>query len=292
MADEWLANYKTEWAAQRGSTLTPNEIVICNELISDDPNAPYDLEHRYRRGEIRPAVAGLLAVDIWTRESDRQQHSEITDYAVWRAMFRHRGFTRDSFPAERPNRSLVLFRGSTPAGRTGISWSRDPGQALYFARNRQLLGERAVVWAARVEPHRMLAEYSDGWEVEVVVDARRLPMTHLRGAKLTNAIKQYQRRSGIQLLPRVRAPTNDILSVALRLCGDVRASLFDEVSEVDLRDDSCGSAEDAERQTERDHVSHECLAWRDGLEGVLVCEHFEGAADIVRLRTMSAGHRR
>ncbi|MGR6520926.1 hypothetical protein ACU5JM_04755 [Rhodococcus erythropolis] len=195
MDDDWLANYRTEWAADRGITLTPNEVVICNELISDDPNAPYELEQRYRRGEIRPEVAGLLAVDIWTRKNDRQRHSEITDYAVWRAMFRHRGFTRDSFPAERPNRSLVLFRGSTVAGRTGIAWSRDPNQALYFSRNRQLPGDRAGVWAARVQPHRMLAEYTDRWEVEVVVDARRLQINQLWGDKLTTAIEKYQRRS-------------------------------------------------------------------------------------------------
>lgn len=110
--------------------MTPSEIVICNELINGDPNAPYELERRYRRGEIRPEVAGLLTFDIWTRKNDRNQHTGITDYAVWRAMFQHRGFTRDSFPAERPNRSLVLFGGSTVAGRTGIAWSRDPNQAL------------------------------------------------------------------------------------------------------------------------------------------------------------------
>ena len=195
MNDAWRTSNRTNWAAQRGIALTAREVVICDELISDNPKAPYELEHHYRRGDLRPEVAGLLAANIWTRKVDRNHHSDITDYAVWRAMFRHRGFTRDSFPADRPKRSLVLFRGSTPAGRHGLSWSHDPDQALYFADNRQLPGVPAVVWAARVQPKRMLAEYTDGWEVEVVIDARRLPMLPLKRDATTAAIEQYRRRS-------------------------------------------------------------------------------------------------
>ncbi len=60
-----------------------------------------------------------------------------------------------------------------------------------------------------------------------------------------------ERRSGPH-----RAP---VFLVVLCLGGDVSASLFDEVSEVDHRDDRCGAAENAERHTERDHVRHQCL---------------------------------
>ena len=122
MDDEWLANYRTEWAADRGITLTANEAVICNELInSDDPKAPYELEQRYRRGEIRPEVAGLLAVDIWTSKNDRQRQNEITDYAVWRAMFRHRGF----HPRQLPGRTAEPLAGAlSRQHRSREDWDR------------------------------------------------------------------------------------------------------------------------------------------------------------------------
>lgn len=79
--------------------------------------------------------------------------------AAVREMFTSLAFTVDWQPATRPRaRELVLYRGSTPYGRTGPSW---PACRAHFARFRQEIGADASVWQVTVTPEQVLAVFSD-----------------------------------------------------------------------------------------------------------------------------------
>lgn len=90
-------------------------------------------------------------------------------------MFEHAEYTENMVVAPRPTRTVRAYRGATEANREGLSWSLDPEQARYFARDRQAPGvTTARVWVTNIPAERMFARYTDGWEQEVTADVRGL----------------------------------------------------------------------------------------------------------------------
>lgn len=184
MTLDWFS----EQARSRGHRLSDAAAAICMQVLSHDLDAAMTLERGYRTGTIPPAAAAALAPDLWRNKQDRHE----PHYPTWRDMFRLSGFTTNCEPDRRPRRAAVLFRGATAERRAGLSWSYDPDQAHYFATQRQASRARACVWMAWVPPDLMLARYLDGWEQEVVVDARTLTPVPLNTAALSRAVRYYR----------------------------------------------------------------------------------------------------
>lgn len=127
---------------------------------------------RFQAGEVSSGEMLAEFPQIWRSRPD----SDPLDSAeAWRAMVEHAGyFTWKSGQAagrraRRPVWPRRLFRGATPERRFGMSWTRNPAIAEYFARYRQPPGrEVGRVWVGVFAPSRLLAYIKD--EREYLVD--------------------------------------------------------------------------------------------------------------------------
>ncbi len=101
------------------------------------------------------------------------------DDDLWRRLFDLAGYTVEGISADRPTRSLRLYRGAVPKHRDGWSWTDDRQLAEWFAQRAHNAREGRV-WTALVEPCRLLARISQErpGESEYVVDARGLEIEH------------------------------------------------------------------------------------------------------------------
>jgi hypothetical protein len=91
---------------------------------------------------------------------------------IWAELFRTAGYTHDGQPATPPTEPITVYRGCTPDGREGISWTSDLAVARSFAHD-QLRG-RAVghVYAFDAPPDALLAYIHETGrqESEYVID--------------------------------------------------------------------------------------------------------------------------
>ncbi len=88
----------------------------------------------------------------------------------WVRLFRAAGYTHEFAPAQRPTRTLRLYRGSDARGRLGMCWSTNLDVARWFAARQ----DEGWVWASDVEPWRLLAFMAAGYEDQYVVDTTDL----------------------------------------------------------------------------------------------------------------------
>lgn len=138
--------------------------------------AALSLYARFRAGEISCEDMAAELAPIWRSRSDADP---LNSDAAWRAMVDHAGYftwPSTSGPvggrrARRPWQAQRLFRGSTRDRRFGMSWTKDPSIARWFAAYRQAPGvEDGQVWVGVFPPSRLLACLRD--EQEFLVDAR------------------------------------------------------------------------------------------------------------------------
>ncbi len=84
--------------------------------------------------------------------------------------FKSAGYLSDNLH-DPPTQSFVVYRGTTVKGRTGLSWTRDPAVAAWFA---DRYHDGGVVYRAIILPRGILATFLDRGEAEVVVNYRVL----------------------------------------------------------------------------------------------------------------------
>jgi hypothetical protein len=140
----------------------------------DRLHGPWILDETVRSGNLsREALQGVLC-HVW----EMADHPEYDlDRRRWLSLFERTGFLHNDAPGIRPDKTQVLYRGSTPHRRLGMSWTEDPDLAQWFARTwRPNNGKPTHVYVAKVAPHRLLARIDEGREGEVqwVVDSRGL----------------------------------------------------------------------------------------------------------------------
>lgn len=120
-------------------------------------------------------VAGRLSADqltfLATSHYKLRPDGALVDAALWREVFLRCRYTDDGKIADPPTRPLLAFRGAAEENKRGVSWTLDPHEAAYFARNRVRVGE-ARVWSCWIPADRQLARYTV--EREVVADVRGL----------------------------------------------------------------------------------------------------------------------
>lgn len=131
---------------------------------------------RFRAGEVSREEMVAVLPSLWRY---RSRADPLDDVAAWRAMVEHAGYFvwnparygNDSGRwARRPVRARRLFRGATPAGRFGMSWTAEPGIARHFAEQRQRPDATGgQVWTGVFAPSRLLAYLHD--EREYLLDA-------------------------------------------------------------------------------------------------------------------------
>jgi len=105
---------------------TPAEIKIALNSLPG-PWTPDLLVSLWRKGHLKQEHLRLTLLDVWRHLI----HPSAWSIRTWRAMFRRAGFLSDGQP--KPKRPLVLYRGCTPNGRRGMSWTTEQFIAEKFA---------------------------------------------------------------------------------------------------------------------------------------------------------------
>lgn len=134
-------------------------------------------------------VIGALTLPVFDWSEEPMRH---LDLAQWRELFKISGYRELddprvrsgvlATPANRPRGPLRLFRGSTPQGKRGMSWTTSQEVAEIFAEAAETLsGRQAGIYTATVDPRRLLGRRV-GMEFgsdEYVVDTRGLQIERL-----------------------------------------------------------------------------------------------------------------
>lgn len=160
-------------AAHACLNLSAQELADVAAIVDKTGNFAPETEivARFKSGTLTPGALTFFLPRLWCF---RLGDSPVPIH-VWRAMFEHAEYTENMMVAPRPTRTVRAYRGATEANREGLSWSLDPEQAKYFARDRQAPGvTTARVWVTNIPAERMFARYTDGWEQEVTADVRGL----------------------------------------------------------------------------------------------------------------------
>jgi hypothetical protein len=182
----WFAR---EQAERAGFELTAADFEQC-EAIGEYWNGGFtDLEMAVQENALSRPAAAFMAISLWPYKPD----SVSVNYALWARMFRDGRFTEDGHRVTPPARPALLFRGATPEGVKGLSWTTDLEQARYFATSdRQRNPGRARVWMSWVPPELMLAHFGRGWESEVIVDAEHLTaVVELSGTRVKKLLSAH-----------------------------------------------------------------------------------------------------
>lgn len=187
-------------ARSRGLRLSERDLDQCIRLTQKVPN-PYARENELARifYEESPSREFLT---YWIPACWRYRtESSSLDYGTWLEMLRRCIYTVDFEVADRPNRALTVFRGSTPENRFGLAWTLDISQARYFADRRQGpdCSESALIWVCRVPVERMLARIiRQSWENELVADVRSLEVRPAEPLRWKHRILTHIRRRVIE----------------------------------------------------------------------------------------------
>lgn len=165
--------YVEDWVIRNRIVHTDMDIDEIAGIIKRTDNlAPVsELVRLFSRGEISRAALTLFLPRVWV---EREANSQVP-VETWRAMFEHIAYTEDGIVKSRRRRTVRAYRGATEANRAGLSWSLDPGQAEYFARERQApMATAGRVWVANIPADRVFARVLEGMEKEIVADVRDL----------------------------------------------------------------------------------------------------------------------
>ncbi|PLV44661.1 hypothetical protein X011_26390 [Mycobacterium tuberculosis variant microti OV254] len=132
-------------------------------------NAPALLSGLYYSGSLDLAAHPSVVAVAW---SISEHPESALEQDVWDELFRTAGYTEDGRPAAPPTGPVTVYRGCTPSGREGMSWTSDLTVARRFAHG-QLRG-RGVghVYALDAKPDRVLAYIHEigRLESEYVID--------------------------------------------------------------------------------------------------------------------------
>ncbi|MCW2899516.1 MAG: hypothetical protein JWO67_1781, partial [Streptosporangiaceae bacterium] len=93
-------------------------------------SGPSHLSEAYSYCTITADTVTALIGGIWSGAEFPDRH---LDRDEWRWLFDVAGFTVDGKPADRPDRPVLLYRGSVPERRTDWSWTTDRTVAERFA---------------------------------------------------------------------------------------------------------------------------------------------------------------
>jgi hypothetical protein len=131
--------------------------------------APRLLWQWFNAGEFGESVDILRALicDVW---SGAEWPLAVLCADDWREMWHEVGFVSDtSKPA--PTQPLIVYRGATPDGARGWSWTTDVRKARWFAGREVLFQRDGHTYITIVDPRAVHALIDGGrGEAEVVVD--------------------------------------------------------------------------------------------------------------------------
>jgi hypothetical protein len=143
-----------------------------------------ELLRRVEVDDLPKDVAAACVSRLWRRAAPRQR-TLIRD-EDWRALWAASGFAVHGRPTQRPEESLLLFRGASAESRRGWCWTDDRQIAVSYAtgfgRRRWEYVSSRCLWAALVPPTALCARQGhlvdpDGYAVsdEWIVDPAGLP---------------------------------------------------------------------------------------------------------------------
>lgn len=134
--------------------------------------APALLFDLYYGGSLDLATHPGVVADAWSSAEHPERCFE-PDGWIWVEFFRTAGYTHDGQPATPPADPIAVYRGCTPEGRTGMSWTSDLAMARRFAHDG--MRRRAVghVYAFDAPPEALLAYIQETGreESEYVIDS-------------------------------------------------------------------------------------------------------------------------
>lgn len=151
-------------------TVEPNDddiVTACSRVGRE--GAPALIRNLWRDVAWRPWIVRVVG-SVW---SMAERPESLVPQERWITMFRAAGFRDNGDIAAPPAEAVDVYRGSTHAGRFGMSWTTDLNMARAFARGGLRGRPAGSVWTARVPPEFVLARIggdSAREEGEVVVD--------------------------------------------------------------------------------------------------------------------------
>lgn len=156
-----------EWAIERDVPLTREELETASARVGRNPAITLLFDLHYE--SLLSPDAYRLAGSLWSVAEFPESYLRNE----WIDVFELAGYCVDGLPSPRPAEPLTLYRGATPEGKTGMSWTDDHEIARRFASG-ELWGRQTpgVLWTAKVEPWRLLCRnHEDGrHEAEYVID--------------------------------------------------------------------------------------------------------------------------
>lgn len=154
----------------RAETLTTAELEY---LIGREGrnSGPSHLADAYSDGKITAATVAALIGHVW---SNAEYPDRDLDHETWRWLFRVAGFTIDGEPADRPDKPIMLWRGTVPERRTDWSWSTDRAVAEGYANGTAAHRPQGRLYVMLAPPAALLCANTGRDEAEYVVDTRGL----------------------------------------------------------------------------------------------------------------------
>jgi len=132
-------------------------------------HAPALLCDLYYGGSLNLEAHPSVVADAWSVAEHPERGMEA---CLWVKLFRSAGYTHDGLPAAPPTQPITVYRGCTPDGLKGMSWTSDLAVARTFAHGR--LRGRALgrVYALDIAPDKLLAYIHETGrnESEYVID--------------------------------------------------------------------------------------------------------------------------
>ncbi|RAN79329.1 hypothetical protein B5P43_15580 [Bacillus sp. SRB_336] len=160
------------WFVAEPERLTMDNMQVALSRVGMD-KAPHLLAHIHQARMLTSTLAAVTVGGAW---SDCDYPDRALDRDVWREMFGLAGYTQDGTAAERPTRTLTLYRGTVAERRADWSWTdRLDVARRYAAGIRQR--PTGLVWTAEVPAANLLCRNLAREEFEYVVDTEGLRIT-------------------------------------------------------------------------------------------------------------------
>jgi hypothetical protein len=127
-------------------------------------------------GTLLPSDLPEAVADAWTMESAPEGRLHTDE---WLELFDAAGFVSDTPSTFAPTEPLRLYRGSSPARVTRMSWTSSPDVASAFAARHTAAGFAATVFQATVPPENVLGFFNSRSESEFVINTDGIRFSEL-----------------------------------------------------------------------------------------------------------------
>ncbi len=234
LADRCIATLEKTIGKSLEDLQTPDEIAAAFEAFPGTIwiYRPDFLHWLWRRNRLSEEALRRVLLKVW-RVAGSPVSRDGCPASAWRAMFKTTGFLSDG--VAQPSEPQVLYRGCSPKGRCGMSWTAKQWVAEKLAVERHQTDEPAHVYKTVAPPEVVLAaiqgemkkvklwdkkeEVPMKGEYEFIIDARSLPITLVETARHRDARLKREERESERLWLEAETGSQDAIRKIVRRAG-------------------------------------------------------------------------